>query len=151
MDNAMTILVADDDVDDRLLIKDAFEDNKVSNPIAFVNDGEELMNYLQRRSGYEQLKKEPLPGIILLDLNMPKKDGRTALKEIKADENLQRIPIVILSTSKADEDISLSYGLGVSSFITKPVTYKGLCDVAKALSHYWFDIVALPGECESRP
>ena len=149
MDKAMTILVADDDVDDRLLIKDAFDDNKVPNPIAFVNDGEELMNYLQRRGEYEQLKNEPLPGIILLDLNMPKKDGRTALKEIKADEKLQRIPVVILSTSKADEEISRSYCLGVSSFITKPVTYDGLCDVAKTLSHYWFNIVALPNESES--
>ena len=134
MENAMTILVADDDVDDRLLIKDAFAENNVRNPITFVKDGEELMHYLQRSSGYEQLKNEPLPGIILLDLNMPKKDGRTALKEIKADENLKHIPVVILSTSNAEEDVSLSYGLGVSSFITKPVTYEGLCNVTKALT-----------------
>ena len=147
MHEAITILVADDDADDRLLIKDAFEENKVSNPLAFVNDGEELMDYLQRRGAYEHLKKAPLPGIILLDLNMPKKDGRKALEEIKANKALQRIPVVVLTTSKADEDIARTYGLGVSSFITKPVTFEGLCDVVTTLRHYWFEIVALPAEC----
>ena len=149
MHNAITILVADDDADDRLLIKDAFDENDVSNPLAFVNDGEELMDYLHRRGAYERLRNAPLPGIILLDLNMPKKDGRTALKEIKADETLQRIPVVVLTTSKADEDIVRTYGLGVSSFISKPVTFEGLCDVVKTLSHYWFEIVVLPPEYQS--
>jgi CheY-like chemotaxis protein len=149
MNKSITILVADDDADDRLLIKDAFDENSVSNPVAFVNDGEELMDYLHRRGTYEHLGNAPLPGVILLDLNMPKKDGRTALKEIKADEALQRIPVVVLTTSKTDEDILRTYGLGVSSFITKPVTFEGLCDVVRALSHYWFEIVALPPECPS--
>ena len=148
MHEAITILVADDDADDRLLIKDAFEENKVSNPLTFVNDGEELMDYLHRRGAYGHLRSAPLPGIILLDLNMPKKDGRTALQEIKGDEALQRIPVVVLTTSKADEDIVRTYGLGVSSFITKPVTFEGLCDVAKTLTHYWFEIVSLPSECQ---
>ncbi|MDJ0950859.1 MAG: response regulator [Alphaproteobacteria bacterium] len=149
MHNAITILVADDDVDDRLLIQDAFNENSVSNPLVFVNDGEELLDYLHRRGSYEHLRDTPLPGVVLLDLNMPKKDGRTALKEIKADETLRRIPIVVLTTSKTEEDIVRTYGLGVSSFITKPVTFQGLCDVVKALSHYWFEIVALPPECRS--
>ncbi len=151
MHNTITILVAEDDVDDRLLIKDAFDENNVSNPLAFVNDGEELMDYLHRRGAYEHLRNAPLPGIILLDLNMPKKDGRTALKEIRADEVLQRIPVVVLTTSNADEDIVRTYDLGVSSFITKPVTFEGLCDVVKALSYYWFEIVVLPPECQSAP
>ncbi len=150
MKEAITILVADDDADDRLLIKDAFDENGVSNSLAFVKDGEELMDYLHRRGAYEDLKDSPFPGLILLDLNMPKKDGRAALKEIKTDKALQRIPVVVLSTSQAKEDIERTYGLGVSSFITKPVTFDELCDVAKTLSHYWCDIVALPPECLSK-
>ncbi len=149
MHKSITILVCDDDADDRMLIKDAFDENRVSNPLEFVNDGEELMNYLYRRGAYEHLQGAPFPGVILLDLNMPKKDGRTALKEIRADEALHRIPVVVLTTSKADEDIMRTYGLGVSSFITKPVTFEGLCDVVNALNHYWLEIVALPPECQS--
>ncbi len=148
MHSSIGILVAEDDPDDRLMIKDAFEENSVSNPLSSVNDGEELMDYLHRRGAYEHLQDEPFPGIILLDLNMPKKDGRMALSEIKADAALQRIPVVVLTTSKADEDIVRTYGLGVSSFITKPVTFEGLCGVVKTLSHYWFEIVALPPECQ---
>ena len=149
MHEAITVLVADDDSDDRSMIKDAFYENKVPNPLAFVKDGEELMDYLYRRGAYEHLQKTPLPGIILLDLNMPKKDGRTALKEIKDDKALQRIPVVILTTSTADDDIARTYGLGVSSFITKPVEFEGLCDMVKTLRHYWFEIVALPPECHA--
>ena len=149
MKKTITVLVADDDADDRLLIKDAFDENRVLNPLVFVNDGEELMDYLHHRGAYEDLRNAPLPGVILLDLNMPKKDGRTALREIKADEALQRIPVVVLTTSKTYDDIQHTYDLGVSSFITKPLTFEGLCDVVKALSHYWFEIVALPPECQS--
>ncbi len=148
MQSSIGILVAEDDPDDRLMIKDAFEENCVSNPVTFVKDGEELMDYLYRRGSFGHLQDEPFPGIILLDLNMPKKDGRVALEEIKADAALQRIPVVVLTTSKADEDIVRTYGLGVSSFITKPVTFEGLCGVVKTLSHYWFEIVALPPECQ---
>ena len=142
--DSVGVLVAEDDPDDRLMIKEAFEEYCVSNPLTFVNDGEALMDYLHRRGPYTDLRDTPLPGIILLDLNMPKKDGHVALKEIKASESLQRIPVVVLTTSRSDEDIVRSYGLGVSSFITKPVTFDELCAVVKALSHYWFEIVALP-------
>ena len=144
MRKSLPIVVAEDDPDDRLLIKDAFEENSVSNPLVFVNDGEQLMDYLHRRGAYEHLQGNLLPGIILLDLNMPKKDGRTALKEIKADESFQCIPVVVLTTSNVDEDIERTYHLGVNSFITKPLTFEGLCDVVRTLTHYWFEIVALP-------
>ncbi len=147
MHEMITILVADDDPDDRLLIQDAFDENRVSNPIEFVKDGDELMDYLHRCGAYEHLRNAPLPGIILLDLNMPRKDGRTALKEIKADEVLKCIPVVILTTSKADENIVSSYGLGASSFITKPVTSEALGEMVRTLTRYWLEIVTLPHDC----
>jgi len=107
-------------------------------------DGEELMDYLCRRGKFSDPESAPRPGLILLDLNMPKKDGREALKEIKSDPDLKQIPIVVLTTSKADEDIYRSYNLGVNSYITKPVSFEGLVEVMKALSLYWFEIVRLP-------
>ena len=143
----ITILVADDDADDRMLISDAFEESRLQNKIDFVEDGEQLIAYLRREGKYACHKGEPYPGVILLDLNMPRMDGRTALKIIKEDPDLQRIPVVILTTSKAEEDILRTYGLGVSSFITKPVTFDGLIDVVKAIGRYWVEIVALPPEC----
>jgi len=146
MTEAIRILIADDDEDDRMLIEDAFAEARLNNPIDFVKDGEELMDYLHRRGDYENLNGDSHPGLILLDLNMPKKDGRTALKEIRADEYLRRIPIVVLTTSKSEEDILRTYNLGVNSFITKPVTFDGLVDVVQVLSKYWIEIVALPPE-----
>jgi len=140
----ITILIADDDEEDRLLIQDAFEENLLRNPLQFVEDGEELMDYLYQRGKYSDVNKFPKPGIVLLDLNMPKKDGREALKEIKSDLELRKIPIVVLTTSKAEEDILRSYNLGVNSFITKPVSFEGLVDVIKTLGKYWFEIVELP-------
>ena len=144
--DAVKILIAEDDEDDRLLIKDAFEESRLRNPIEFVVDGVELMDYLHRRTNYEHLKDTPLPGLILLDLNMPRKDGRTALTEIKESPKLRNIPVTILTTSKSEEDVFRSYGLGVNSFITKPVTFDGLVEVIKVLTHYWIEIVALPVE-----
>ena len=140
------ILVADDDEDDRMLIADAIEESRLSNPVRFVKDGVELMEYLRREGDYADRAGEPLPGLILLDLNMPRKDGRTALGEIRADEELRRIPIVVLTTSKAEEDILRTYGLGVNSFITKPVSFDGLVEIVRVLGKYWFEIVALPPE-----
>jgi len=138
------ILIADDDAEDRMLTKDALNEAHLINELRFVEDGEELMDYLHNVGKYEDKSKYPLPGLILLDLNMPKKDGREALKEIKADERLKRIPIVALTTSKAEEDILKTYNLGVSSFITKPVKFDGLVEVMRAVSKYWFEIVELP-------
>jgi two-component system, response regulator len=142
----ITILLADDDPEDRMLARDALEESRVSNTLDTVVDGEELMDYLNRRGSYESLKGNPLPGLILLDLNMPRKDGREALREIKSDPHLRRIPIVVLTTSRAEEDIYRTYDLGVNSFITKPVTFDGLVDVIKALSRYWVEFVELPKE-----
>ena len=144
----ITILLADDDPDDRQLTRDAFAENRLANMLNCVEDGEELMEYLQRRGRYADLKDAPLPGLILLDLNMPRKDGREALKEIKADLNLRRIPIVVLTTSKAEEDILRTYDLGVNSYITKPVTFKSLVELIKLLGRYWFEVVELPPDEE---
>jgi two-component system, response regulator len=141
----ITILMADDDEDDRMMARDAMQEVRLENPLQFVEDGEQLMDYLHRRGQYTR-QNAPRPGLILLDLNMPRKDGREALKEIKADPELRHIPIVVLTTSKAEEDICRTYDLGVNSFITKPVTFEGLIDVMKALKAYWFSIVALPGD-----
>ena len=142
------ILVAEDDADDRMMIKDAFEESRLGNPVDFVEDGVQLMNYLQREGSYVSMAEHPYPGFILLDLNMPRKDGRTALREIKASPILQRIPIVILTTSKAEEDIVRTYNLGVNSFICKPVTFDSLVEIVKTVGRYWIEIVALPPECQ---
>lgn len=139
----ISILMADDDPDDRLLAKDALEESRLANDLEFVVDGEDLMDYLYRRNNYCHLVNEPLPGLILLDLNMPRKDGREALAEIKAEPAFRRIPVVVLTTSKAEEDIFRSYDLGVSGFIIKPVALDGLVEVVKGLVQYWFEIVEL--------
>lgn len=140
----ITILMADDDADDRLLTQDAMRDARVLNQLRFVEDGEELMDYLYRRSRYAEPSSAPRPRLILLDLNMPKKDGREALQEIKADPDLRRIPVVVLTTSKAEEDIYRSYDLGASSFIIKPVTFEALVELMKAMGQYWIEFVELP-------
>ena len=142
----ITILLADDDEDDRLMAREALEASKLANDLRTVEDGEELMDYLCRRGRYAAPPHAPRPGLILLDLNMPRKDGREALKEIKADPELRQIPVVVLTTSKAEEDIFRTYDLGVNSFITKPVSFEGLVQVMRGLSHYWFTIVSLPRE-----
>ena len=140
----VTILCAEDDPEDRMLIEDAMEDSRLVNDLHFVEDGEQLMDYLYRRGNYNELSNAPLPGLILLDLNMPKKDGREALEEIKADPDLRRIPIVVLTTSKAEEDILRTYDLGVSGFVVKPVTFETLVTIMKTVSKYWFEIVEPP-------
>jgi two-component system, response regulator len=143
---AITILYADDDAEDRMLVKDAWAENRLANELHFVEDGEELMDYLRRRGKYTHLADQALPGMILLDLNMPRKDGREALQEIKADPKLRSIPVVVLTTSKAEEDILRAYDLGVNSFILKPVTFQSLVDLTLTLSKYWFEVVELPSE-----
>jgi CheY-like chemotaxis protein len=138
----IVILMADDDDDDYLLTKKALEESKLLNTLYRVNDGEELLDYLKQRGDYAAGAVRP--GVILLDLNMPRKDGREALREIKADPELCDIPVVIFTTSKAEEDIYRSYQLGSNSFITKPVTFENLITVMKTLGAYWFEIVELP-------
>lgn len=141
----LTILIAEDDEEDRLLTEEALAGAHLVNDLRFVVDGEDLMSYLRRQGNYASADAAPRPGIVLLDLNMPRKDGREALAEIKQDPDLQRIPVVVLTTSKAEEDILRTYELGVNSFITKPVTFAGLVDALQAFSRYWFEIVELPG------
>jgi CheY-like chemotaxis protein len=142
----ITILMADDDADDRLMTKEAFEESRLVNDLRFVNDGAELLDYLKRRGKYSDPSSSPRPGLILLDLNMPKVDGRQALEEIKADPTLKRIRVVVLTTSKAEEDIYRTYNLSAASYITKPVTFEALVDVVKTIGKYWLEIVELPGE-----
>jgi CheY-like chemotaxis protein len=141
---SITILLADDDADDRILAKDALDESRVANDLRFVEDGEQLLDYLHRRGKFADPKTSPRPGLILLDLNMPRKDGREALREIKSDASLRQIPIIVLTTSKAEEDIYRTYDLGVNSFITKPVTFEGLVGVMRTLGRYWLEIVELP-------
>jgi CheY-like chemotaxis protein len=141
---SIVILMADDDADDRLLAKDALSECHLDGDLHFVEDGEELLDYLFRRGKYSSLTTCPRPGLILLDLNMPRKDGREALREIKADPELKKIPVVVLTTSKADTDISRIYDLGANSFIAKPVTFDSLVNVMKVIGKYWFETVELP-------
>ena len=141
----ITILVCDDDEDDRMLTQQALEAAHVSNSLRFVVDGEDLLDYLYQRGKYAgETGLAPRPGLILLDLNMPKMGGREALKVIKEDASLRDIPIVVLSTSRLDEDVARSYALGVNSFISKPVTFSGLVAAMNVLGRYWLEIVELP-------
>ncbi len=140
---SLTIAIADDDADDRMLVEDAFGESRLANPRVYVEDGEQLLEFLRGVGRYADQPRR-LPGLILLDLNMPRMDGRTVLKHIKEDPELRRIPVVVLTTSKAEEDILRTYDLGVSSFITKPVSFEGLVDVVRTLNHYWIEIVELP-------
>lgn len=137
------ILMADDDADDRMLAKEALSENKLANDLHFVEDGEELLDYLNQRGKFNT-ENAPRPGLILLDLNMPKMDGREALSKIKSDPMLRKIPVIVLTTSKAEEDIIRSYELGVNSFISKPVTFDELVEVTRQIGKYWFGIVELP-------
>jgi CheY-like chemotaxis protein len=140
----IVILLADDDEEDRMLAADAMHESRVANDLRFVEDGEELLDYLYKRGRFSAPDAAPSPGLILLDLNMPRKDGREALREIKADPDLRRIPVVVLTTSKAEEDIYRTYDLGANSFITKPVSFEGLVNVMRDIGRYWIEIVELP-------
>jgi CheY-like chemotaxis protein len=143
--SVITILMADDDEDDRMMTREALQNAHLANEMRVAVDGQDLMDYLRREGTYaDPSVSAPRPGIILLDLNMPKKNGREALAEIKADEDLRSIPVVVLTTSKAEEDVFQSYDLGVNSFITKPVTFAGLVEVMRNWQRYWFELVELP-------
>jgi len=142
--NKVVILLADDDADDREMTRKALEKNHLANEFYTVADGEELMDFLHHRGSFAPPVPSPTPGLILLDLNMPKKDGREALAEIKLDPALRRIPVIVVTTSKAEEDILRTYDLGCNSFISKPITLPGLVDVMMLIGKYWFQIVSLP-------
>jgi len=141
---SVTLLLAEDDDDDYRLTRDALQECHLLNDLHRVANGEELMDYLHHRNAYRDTGNSPTPGLILLDLNMPRKDGRECLREIKADPELEIIPVVVLTTSKAEEDVLRSYELGVNSFIKKPVTFAGLVEAVRVLGHYWFEIVDIP-------
>ena len=141
----ITILICDDDEDDRMLTQQALEDAHIANALRFVVDGEQLLDYLYQRGEFSgETGAAPRPGLILLDLNMPKINGREALQIIKGDPTIHDIPIVVLTTSGLDEDVITSYRLGVNSFITKPVTFSGLVAAMNVLGRYWLEIVELP-------
>ena len=140
----ITILMAEDDPDDRQMTKEAFAESHLNNDLRFVEDGVELMDYLCRRGKYVDPASSPYPGLLLLDLNMPRMDGREALREIKKDPRLKNLRVIILTTSKAEEDIHRSYDLSATSYISKPVTLASLIEVIKTVGKYWLEIVELP-------
>src|SRR5262245_40013491 len=144
------ILMADDDPDDRMMAEKAFAAYRLRNRIRFVEDGEELMDYLRRRGNYADPALSPRPGLILLDLNMPRKDGREALAELKADPRFRTVRVVILTTSKAEEDIIRSYRLSAASYITKPVTFAALVEVVRTLGKSWLEVVGRPDDGDPR-
>lgn len=141
---SVVILLADDDPDDRLLTIRALKRSHLRNAIYTVEDGQELMDYLYRRGAYADPARSPRPGLILLDLNMPRKDGRQALREIRAHPDLRRIPVVVFTTSKAEADVEMSYDLGANSFVVKPVAFDALVKIVGGLAQYWFGIVQQP-------
>ena len=138
------IVMADDDEEDLMMTEDALRENRVANPFIALYDGEALLDYLYRRGKFAGIKAHPLPCFVLLDLNMPKMDGREALKIIKSDPNLKKIPVIVLTTSRADEDIARSYNTGANSYIAKPVTLDRLVEAMGTLKDYWLEIVELP-------
>lgn len=140
----LIILMAEDDADDRLLAREAMHESRVLNELHFVEDGMQLLSYLHGEGVFSDRIVYPMPGLILLDLNMPKMDGRGALAKIKADPRLRRIPVVILTTSKAEEDMVKGYDLGAVSYITKPVIFDALVELMRTLDKYWVEFVELP-------
>lgn len=140
------ILVAEDDPDDRLLIEEALRESRLLNPIEFVEDGMDLLDFLRHEGKYAGDDRPFMPGLILLDLNMPRKDGREVLKEIKSDPALRRIPVVALTTSTAEEDICRSYDSGVNAYISKPVSFSSLVQIMQTVTEYWLQIASIPQE-----
>ena len=142
--DAVLILMAEDDPEDAMLAADALHEAKLLNPFVVVEDGWALMDYLHRTGAFAPPHPAVRPGIILLDLNMPRMNGKEALAEIRSDPGLRDIPVVVLTTSRADEDVLRSYTLGANSFIVKPVSFEGLVDVMRGIESYWFEMVRLP-------
>lgn len=146
----VTILMADDDPEDREFAREALEGSRLANDFRTVSDGVELLAYLRREGEWGEPGSAPRPGLILLDLKMPRMDGLEALREIRSDPELRNLPVVVLTTSGADEDIARSYELGANSYIRKPVTFEGLVEALGAVGRYWFEVVEIPGEPRSR-
>lgn len=144
----IVIVSAEDDEEDRLFLKEAIEDLEVPCELKFVVDGEELLDYLANRNKYYDKAEYPSPNIILLDLNMPKLDGREALQIIKAHKQWKRIPVIALTTSTDEDDVRGLYKLGANSYISKPRLFRELVDVMRILTKYWFDVVSLYYNCE---
>ena len=142
--NGVIILVADDDLDDQFMIQESFKEAGLTNPLHFVNDGEEVVAYLKRQGEYSKFTGLPLPRLIFLDLNMPRMDGREVLKALKSHPEWRRIPVIVFTTSHTEEDIIRTYDLGVNSYITKPVTFEGLVKIIDTIIQYWLEIVELP-------
>lgn len=143
------VLVAEDDPDDCLLVREAWQENRLTSELQFVSDGEELTDYLRRRGRFARPDASPRPDLILLDLNMPRKDGREALREIKSDPDFRRIPVVVLTTSVSEEDITRTYDLGVNSFIVKPSAFEKIVLLVRELNTYWFETVELAHDPEN--
>lgn len=148
--SSVPILIADDDLDDCEMIREALSESRLVNELYFVHDGESLINWLHDKWEQSQSGKNMMPGLILLDLNMPKMDGREVLAEMKKHPHLSQIPVVVLTTSQAEEDIVRSYNLGANSFITKPIEFDSLVHVMRDIGRYWFEIVELPNITKSR-
>ena len=142
--NSVPILVVDDDLEDCQMIREALSESRLLNDVHFLHDGEQLLSFLYEKHQSSKPERNLLPGLILLDLNMPKMDGREVLKELKKHPHLLQIPIIVLTTSQAEEDIARSYNLGANSFITKPIEFEQLVQVMRDLGRYWFEIVELP-------
>ncbi len=138
------VLMAEDDEEDRMMARDALGEAAAGVELRCVENGEELLDYLRRRGRWAS-EDAPTPGLVLLDLNMPRKDGREALREMKADASLRGLPVVVLTTSREEDEVARSYALGANSFVRKPVTFDGLVAVMRAIGVYWFDTVELPG------
>lgn len=140
----IVIVMADDDHEDREFAREAFEESRLVNDFRTVGDGVELLEYLRREGAYAEPGAAPRPGLILLDLQMPRLDGFQTLEQIRADPSLARIPVVVMTTSGADEDIARSYDAGANSYVRKPITFEGLVEAIRALGRYWLEIVELP-------
>jgi CheY-like chemotaxis protein len=139
-----TILIADDDADDCLLVQEALRESSQPHELRIVRDGQQLLDYLRQQGEFAADSPTPRPDLILLDLKMPRKDGREALAELKADRRLRSIPIVVLTTSTARDDIGFCYRMGVNSYLTKPSTFRGLVDLLATVCKYWFELAELP-------
>ncbi|MBI2397841.1 MAG: response regulator [Xanthomonadales bacterium] len=140
----LPVLVADDDADDRMLFAEAFAESGLENPVAFVENGEELLAYLRKQREYADGTAFPTPGLILLDLNMPRKSGREALREIRADQALRHLPIVVVSTSRSEDEIRRCYAEGANAFASKPASHAGFMRLVRSLGEHWLSLVELP-------